>query len=253
MKFVRFLPLFIPFLLFLFLEIFYFWPRTIYLILPIIILLYSATCFLFTKRSAKDNKWWRYIILPSYFTVGLVIFTLMISNRLIVQSLFILDVIFIYYYFNIIYYYLVKVEDYKNYAWENISSYGNFLGIYFTASAIYGLQSFLDTPVWLVILVIMFVISLAVYQVFLSNNIKKELGFFYILLSCFVLVELAWTITFLPSSFYILGLLFSVCYYMLVGLIRFYLLKKLDSRVIKLYLIYGFSSILLVLLTARWM
>jgi hypothetical protein len=188
-----------------------------------------------------------------YFYIGIILFTAIIPNRSTVQLLFLLNLFFQYFYFRTVYNYLIRSEDYQNYSLENISSYGNFLGIYFMSSAIYGLQSFLNTPVWQVMLAMLLVVGLAIYQVFWTNGIVFKNGFLYILTLCLILIEIAWAATFLPSSFYILGLLFSICYYMLIGITRFYLLEKLDKRIIKLYLIYGFSSILLVLLTARWM
>jgi len=72
------------------------------------------------------------------------------------------------------------------------------------------------------------------------------------LLVCLVLVELAWSISFLTLSYYILGLILAICYYILIGLVRFYLLGTLDKKIAKLYLIYGFGALLIVLLTSRW-
>jgi hypothetical protein len=253
MKLVRFIPLLVPLLAYLFSEIIYFWPKAIYAVLVAVFFLFLFSSVAMIKRSGNKDKWWNVFILPTYFYIGIMVFITMIPNKLIIQFLFLLNLFFQYFYFRTVYNYLIKVDDYQSHSLENISSYGNFLGIYFISSAIYGLQSFLDTSVWQVMLAMLLVVGLAIYQVFWSNNIDFKVGFFYILLLCLVLVEIAWTATFLPSSFYILGLLFSICYYMLIGLTRFYLMQKLDRRVVKLYLIYGFSSILIVLLTARWM
>jgi hypothetical protein len=253
MNLVRFIPLLVPVLTYIFSEIINFWPKAIYVVLASAIVLFSFASAALIKRSGNKNKWWNIFILPMYFYVGVMLFVTIIPSKFIVQLLFLLNLFFQYFYFRTVYNYLIKIEDYQNYSLENISSYGNFLGIYFMSSAIYGLQSFLNTPVWLVMLAMLLVVGLAIYQVFWTNGIGFNDGFFYILILCLVLIEIAWTATFLPSSFYILGLLFSICYYMLIGLTRFYLLEKLDKRIVKLYLIYGFSSILLVLLTARWM
>lgn len=253
MKLVRFIPLLAPLLAFLFSEIIYFWPKAIYMALTSVILMFFLASVALIKRSGNRDKWWNISILPMYFYIGIMVFITMVPNKFIIQLLFLLNLFFQYFYFRTVYNYLVKTEAYQDYSLENISSYGNFLGIYFISSAIYGLQSFLGASVWQVMLTMLLVVGLAIYQVFWANGINFKAGFFYILLLCLVLIEIAWTATFLPSSFYILGLLFSICYYMLIGLTRFYLLQKLDNKIIKLYLIYGFSSILVVLLTARWM
>jgi len=85
-----------------------------------------------------------------------------------------------------------------------------------------------------------------------ANRIDLKIGFFYILIISLVLTELTWSASFLTLNFYILGLILAVCYYILIGLTRFHLLDKLTKRLVKLYLFYGFGSILIVLLTANW-
>ena len=69
----------------------------------------------------------------------------------------------------------------------------------------------------------------------------------------FVLIEIAWSLSFWPLSYYILGLVMAIFYYIIIGIVRFYLLNELDRKIIKLYLVFGFLGITLVLLTARWL
>jgi len=253
MKYNCFLPLLISLAVIILSEIFFFWPQMIYVILVLAVLLFLFTLRQFKQASLKKEKWWNFLILPSCFYVGLIVFSSLIPNKLLVQLLFIFNIVFLYFYFRSLYYYLIKPDFYQDQSLENFSSYGNFLAFYFIASAIYGLQAFLNIPVWLLVLVMLVVIGLIVYQIIWINKINIHVGLFYILLACLILVELAWSVTFLPLSFYILGLILSICYYMLIGLIRYYLLNRLDKKIIKLYLIFGFSSIFMVLLTARWM
>jgi hypothetical protein len=253
MKYNCFLPLLISLAVIILSEIFFFWPQMIYVILVLAVLLFLFTLRQFKQASLKKEKWWNFLILPSCFYVGLIVFSSLIPNKLLVQLLFIFNTVFLYFYFRSLYYYLIKPDFYHDHSLENFSSYGNFLAFYFIASAIYGLQAFLNIPVWLLALVILVVVGLIVYQIIWINKINIHVGLFYILLACLILVELAWSVTFLPLSFYILGLILSICYYMSIGLIRFYLLNRLDKKIIKLYLIFGFSSIFMVLLTARWM
>ena len=49
-----------------------------------------------------------------------------------------------------------------------------------------------------------------------------------------------------------MGLILALCYYMLVGLVRFYLLGSINPRIVRLYLLFGFACMAAVLLTARW-
>ncbi|RLC36269.1 hypothetical protein DRH27_05465 [Candidatus Falkowbacteria bacterium] len=252
MKYNRFLPLIVPLLTWLFLEAFFFNPKLLYIIFVLIFLLFFFTTRQFTLASQRGGKWWNYIILPFSFFSSLTIFSTMIPSKLLVQILFLINTIFLYYYFRSIFFNLIKESYYQKYSLENLSSYGNFLAVYFWASSLYGLQVFLSIQTWMLMAALLLIIALIVYEVMRANNIDLREGVIYILLICLVLTELAWSASFLTLSFYILGLVIAVCYYILIGLTRFYLLKRLNARLIKLYLIFGFSSLAIVLFTARW-
>lgn len=253
MRINRFLPLITPGLSFILTEVFFFKPKMIYFSAALIGLLILFTVRQFTVVSKKDEKWWEYAILPFLFTGNLIVFSTLMSNSFLTQVLFVINLVFSYLYFRSIYYYLMEHSKYKENSMQNFSSYANFLSVYFLASAMYGLQAFLNAPVWLLMVIILLEICLIVYQVFWANKIDLRMGFFYIIISGLVLLELAWAISFLTLSYYILGLILVVCYYILIGLVRFYLLGTLSGTQIKHYLIFGFSSILVVLLTARWL
>jgi hypothetical protein len=93
---------------------------------------------------------------------------------------------------------------------------------------------------------------LVIYQVIWANKIDLNLGFVFILILGFVLIEAAWSISFLPLNYNVLGMVLAICYYISIGLTRFHLRNKLNRKVVKLYLFLGFISILILLLTSRW-
>jgi len=253
MKINRFLPLITPILCFLLTEVYFFNHKMIYfsIIAIEVILFFTVRQFTFTSR--KDEKWWNYFILPALFTLNLIIFSALMPSKYFVQILLIFNLVFLYLYFRSIYYYLMEHSKYKENSMQNFSSYANFLSIYFIASAMYGLQSFLNASVWLLMSILLVEVLLVVYQVMWSNKIDIRMGFFYIVLSGLVILEIAWTVSFLTLSYYILGLIIAICYYLLIGLVRFYLLGTLTATQIKHYMILGCASILFVLLTARWL
>jgi hypothetical protein len=252
MRYNRFLPILVPFLSFLLLELYYFRTKTIYLVLVFLLLFFFFTCRQFVLGSSKKEKWYNLFILPVIFTVGLVLYTTMIQGKIFIQMLIFLNIAFLYYYFRSSYYFLIKTESYREGSMENFSAYGNFLSVYFISSSIYGLQSFLNFSVWQSMVVLILVISITIYQVFWANKIDWHLGLFYGLLLSLVLLEISWSVAFLTLSYYILGLMVAICYYVIIDLVKNYLLNKLDRRTVKMYLIFGFFSIIIVLLTARW-
>lgn len=253
MRYNRFLPLIVPFFTLLLSELYFFNTKLIYLVIVLVLILFLFTVRQFVKASDSKEDWRYFLILPSMFYMGSTVLSTMIPNRSIIQLLFFLTTAFLYFYFVSIYYYLVNKKMYQQNSLENISSYGNFLAFYFMASAVYGLQTFLHISVWILMLIFIVCTALIISQVLWANNINNKTGYFYLLILCLVLVELAWSSTFLTLNFYILGLIMAVCYYILIGLVRFYLLDKLNKKLIKMYLLFGFSSILIVLITARWL
>jgi hypothetical protein len=253
MRLSRFYPLLIPALIYSLSEVYNFWHKSIYAVMIICVFVFIYSSISLVKENISNEKWWNIFILPSYFTIGLFVFIAMLANSFLIQALFLLNVVFQYYYFKTIYSRTVKSENYQNYSLENLSAYGNFLSVYFISSSIYGLQSFLDFSVWLLMMIMLFFLALIIYQAFWSSAINPKNTFFYLLLFCLTMIEIAWSTSFLPLSYYIMGLLFALCFYILIGLLRFHLLGKLDKRAVKLYLIYGFSCMLLVFLTSRWL
>ena len=252
MKYNRYLPLFITLFTWLLMEWFFWQARMIYVVYALVIILFFFAIRQFVIGASHSEKWWNLAILPICFFTGLLVFSTLIPNRTLIQALFMVNALFLYVYFRTIYNFLILPKNYKSGSLENISSYGNFLAFYFIASAMYGMQVFLNIDIWLLLLIALVFIGLIIYQMLWVNRIDPRQGVLYLIIICLILAELAWSASFLTLSYYVLGLLLAVCYYVLIGLSRFHLLNRLTKATVKAYLIFGFSSILAVLLTANW-
>jgi hypothetical protein len=235
-----------PFLNTVLFEAFFFRADFFYISLALSnVLMFSAIAAV-TRKKINSAEFWNFCILPFIFSNFLAIYSLLVINPYIIQFLFAINLFFNFYYLRNIY----KGE--KSGFLENISSYGNFLAIFFSFSAVYGLRVFLNTPVWILVLVAAAVTILIVHQTFWAYKINFRAGFAYILISCLILVQIAWALYFLPFNYNMLGLILAVCYYMMIGLIKVSFAEKLTSRNLKLYLAFGLGSILIILLTAKW-
>jgi hypothetical protein len=205
-------------------------------------------------RADKDNKgWWNYLIIPTLLNFAVAGYIILLSNKLIIQALIIVNIVYLHLYFKIIYNYFIKPSNYEEGALENISLYGSFIAFFLGASVMYGLLAFLNLAIWLLIIASLAFFTAIIYQVLWVNTNRIKLSFLYTLICGLVIVEIAWAMSFLPIKYYISGFVLAIIYYILIGLTRFYLLDKLDSKIIKLYLGFGLSSIILVFLTARWL
>lgn len=227
-------------------------PYYTYLYLTLLLLLYIFTAVQFTRNS-KTEKWWNYSILPSCFTLSLVSFVVLIPNVFFVRFLFILNFIFIYLYFRSIYGIINSSEKDDRYALENLSSYGNFLAVYFLGASVYGLQSFLSVPLFYLMMILAVFITLVAYQVLWANKISNKESVVFLFVISIAIMELAWSISYLTLSYYVLGLVLAIFYYVMIGIVRFHLRGNLDSKIIKMYIIFGSLSMLTVLLSATWL
>ena len=252
MKFNRFFPLLVPLSIFFLQEIYFFSPKLIYLVSVLAGLLIFFAIWQFSQASKTDNRWWNYLILPAVMSAAVMGYSVFLSNKLIIQVLFILNIIFLYLYLRYVYYYLLNPAVYEVFSIENISSYVNWLAFFLLASMVYGLESFLNLPISWLVLITMFFTALLIYQIIWANKIATRVGLAYILISCLILIELFWSISFLPLNYNIAGLCLAICYYVIVGLVKNQLLSKLDTAMVKMYLILGSVSLILVLLTAKW-
>ncbi len=179
-------------------------------------------------------------------------YSVFLSSKIMIQLLFFLNLLFLYFYLRHIYYYLLNPSVYEVFSIENISSYISWLSFFLLSATIYGLQSFLNLPIFQLALIVLAATALIVYQLIWVNKIEFKKGLPYILISCLILVELCWSISFLPFNYNISGLCLAICFYVVIGLIKNHLLDKLDATRVKMYLILGSVSLFLILFTAKW-
>lgn len=253
MKYNKLLPLLIPVLSFVLLEVFYFKPKFIYAIAVILNLSVIYAIRRFSKAGGIDKRWFNFIIFPCSLLLSSIFYTVFLSSKLLIQLIFIADTVLLYVYLKYVYYYLVRPVSYEVFSIENISSYGNFLFFFLASAAIFGLQSFLNVKNWLLMIIMLVVILLAVYQNIWANKIDLKKSAIYLFVCCLVLIEVFWSISFLPINYNVAGLALAICYYILSGLVKYHLLGILDKNKIKLYLGFGLSGIFIILLTAKWL
>lgn len=251
----RILPIYTALLFLLSFEIFLARPRLIYAALAVIILGIVLSARKMANGSMIDKRWWNFIILPILFSSGLIAYATLLPYKtaFVMQGLFFLGSLFIYFYMRSAYYHLVLPTAERRMSFENISWFGNFLTFFFIASSIYGFESFLNMPIWPFCLIILAVVFLLVYQMFLASRIDPKSRGIYILVSCFVITELAWAMFYLPFNFNVTGAILAVDYYVLTGVLKVYLNNGLSKAIIERYLAYGFFILFIILITARWL
>jgi hypothetical protein len=252
MKYNRYLPILIPLLVWLGTQIFLAYPTMIYVVMVVSVLLIFFALWQFARASSVDKAWWNFMILPALMVLSVIVYSSLQSSDWFVQILLFLDLIICYLFFRFSYYYLLNPAAYKISSIENLSLYGNFLIFFFIAASLFGFQSFLSAPAWLSALAVALFSSLIVYQVFWANKIRFRENLFFLFVIALILAELTWAISFLSLDNNIAGFTLAIFYYMMIGLARMELISGLSKDKLRLYLGFGFASIIIILLTARW-
>lgn len=253
MKLNRLLPLLAPLLVFVLEEIYFFSPKLIYAMAALIILIIFFAIWQLARSSQVDGRWWNYLILPAALAAAVMAYSVFLSNKFLVQLSFVFYAVFLCLYLRYVYYYLLRPAAYQVFSIENLSAYANWLAFFLLAAAVYGLQSFLNSPISLLMLIMLAAAALLAYQIIWANKIELKAGLPFILISCLILVELFWVISFLPFNHNISGLSLAICYYAVIGLVKNHLLDKLEASKVKMYLIVGGASLFLITITAKWM
>ena len=248
--YLSFLFRFSPILIFILLEYFIYNYTNISFIFLIVLFLIFFSVKNIKIRGDLDIKWYIFLIFPVLLEIGFITYLMMEMDYSRPHYLLLANSLILYFYFRTLGSFFSGLD--KGLSLNNITIFGNFILVFFMASSVYGLQSFLRIPVWALMIIFVIFLSLVVYSVMYINKIKSNIALFYILIVCLVMLELSWSIYFLPVSYKISGLVLAIGYYMIMGLSRHHLMDTLKARIVKLYLGFGFISILLILLTSRW-
>ncbi|MDD5527822.1 MAG: hypothetical protein PHO56_02480 [Patescibacteria group bacterium] len=243
---VYFVIIITPLLNFILFEVFFFKANLFYAVILISDLLLLLAVRIITGKKIISRDFWNFSIFPILFSSSLAAYSLLAVNHTLIHLLFVLNLFFTYFYLKNIY--RGAQRDFL----ENISAYGNLLTVFFCFSVIYGLESFLGLPIWLLILCSGAAMILIIYQILWANKIQAENMLAYAFLAGLLLVELAWAVYFLPFNYNALGLIAVICYYLLISFVKLSLAEKLTGRSVKLYLASGFIFLLLIFLSARW-
>ncbi len=239
-----------PFLIFIIFEYFIYNLSNIYYILTAVLLLVFFSVKNIKVRDDLDIRWYVFLIFPVLLEISFFTYLVMEMDYLKPHYLLLTNTIILYFYFRTLRLFFSGVD--RGSSLNNITIFGNFILVFFMASSVYGLQSFLRVPVWILMIIFVVFLALIIYSVMYINKIKYNIALFYVLIVCLVMMELAWSIYFLPVSYKISGLVLAIGYYMTMGLSRHHLMGDLNPRTVKLYFSFGFISIILVLLTSRW-
>lgn len=251
------LPALASFLILLLLEVFWIYPKLFYYILALLAAIPIISLWLFYLARVKEGKILTFFILPILFLSSSLFFSGVIPisgfwHKILIQIVFFINAGFIYLYLRYSFYFFITPYLFKDTAFKNISSFGAYLTSLFSFSSAFGLLSFLSLPIWLLILIIIVFVFFLTYASFWAERISLKASFLYIIVISFLIFQFSWALAFLPLSFYLIGLILSIIYYLIIKLSQFNFAGNLNKNTITRHLLFGVISIIIILLTAKW-
>lgn len=248
----RFIPLISLILLSLLGEVFIFYSQGLF---PAVILS-GGFLFIFvwqlTGRRIKNIELWSFLIPVLFLFWGWIFLTIFFEVVWIKQLFLLLVMIFIFVLFYNIFLFLHQPLSYKVYSLENISNYLNLFIVWLWFSSFFGLVIFLGLPSGAFVFPVIILGALIYSQNLWINKINLKDNWLFLVIAALLLAEMFLAVSFLPTDFYVNGLILAVAYYLLAGFSRDFILKKLDRAVIIKNLSFSIIILAAVLTTAKW-
>lgn len=233
-------------------SLIFYYPKNIYWA-PFILILFIGFAIAVLSGRRLNGDFWRLLIGPVIFIASAFLFVLFIDSFLIRWLVAALAAVFLGFFLENFFYYSYQPGRYQPYALENTANYFNLLSVFLFFSSAYSLIVFLDLSMTILAILILLVVGLLSYQVTWFYKIPLSKSWLYLLISLLLAIEFFWVVSFLPTSFYVNGLILAVVYYFILGLIYSHLLDKLDKRVIRRYALVSLGALVIILGTARWL
>jgi len=179
-----------------------------------------------------------YLFLPLVFYIGNLFFLLLIQNKLFKQIFIWLSVFLFFIILMGIRGVILNLEyPIKPRVTYNFLVLSTIWTSFLIHSVIWAFYRDLNLSIWLIILVF-FLINLALfYQIFHLFGVLRRRSLIYAFSTALVVAEFIWVLCFLPLEYFVAGLLITILFYTLWGLIHHQFEGSLNYKIVLEYLL----------------
>lgn len=204
------------------------------------------------NRRFLNKDFWNFFITPSLFLIGSFLFILFLESDFLKNTVVVLTVFLLIIFLNNIFLYRFRPFRYRAYSLESVAGYLNLIAFWFWFTALFGFIILVDVPIWLLSFLALAITAAFYYSACWAYKLQLDKIYPYILIISLVMSEVFVSLSFLPTSFYVNGMVAAGLYYMIAGLSRSHILGNLEKKVFLKYTLFGLIIITLVLFTAHW-
>jgi len=202
--------------------------------------------------NSHNNDWWSFALLPIISTLSALAYILIISNANLVLAIIIGLYIVLIIYWRLIFRYIFRHSFYKPFSLERFFYYFSFLMLFLFSAAAYGIKTFLNVPLW------QLVIAFFIFQIILTylwswtNKLDLKIVWPYSLALIVMITELFLAVNLLPLNFNISAFVIASSWHGLSFLATEHISGRLSYRRSRFIISLIVIIWLAVLITARW-
>jgi hypothetical protein len=198
------------------------------------------------------DGWWHVTITPALFVISTIAFMMFVESGLLLILIPIIAGLFTFFFAEHLFRFVHIPSLYQPYALEHTSLVLHVASMFFLSTAFYGLQTFLQTPTWLLAICFFVFSGLMVYETLWVSKVKDTKAVRVAAIGALIFTELFIVFSFLPTSFFVNAAASTLVFYVFLGIMRAFFLQRLSSVVLKRYTMIGVLLTLLLFVTARW-
>lgn len=252
MLYKKFFVVLCPILLFLGLELLLFRIKWLYFIIPPLFLLILFSIKFIVRIRLFSRDFFGYAVPLFLLFLSSIAVLFITSSGLVRQALVVVFCLIAGMYLESIFTYFYNSEHYQFSTFENFSVFLNFVIFFLTVIALNAFGVFLNFPLYFPSLILIIITALLMLQSFWVYKIKSGLKFIYLLILSLIILELYWSINFLPANFYVNSAILTIFYFFLWEIFIAKLNSRLEGKLVWKSAIMIFILLLLIIFTSRW-
>ncbi len=136
---------------------------------------------------------------------------------------------------------------------SNITLFGGILTVFFLTAAMNSFNIFLSLPWYYLLLGLVFAYLVISFLIFSRHRILLRTALLYSAIIGLIMLEIVSAIMLLPCSFYVIAIVATLAYYVMVSLILASQKGRIGKKELWRYLAFAGAALLLVVLTANWL
>lgn len=206
----------------------------------------------FISWGKNYKTFWHFVILPLSFALAAFLLMLFVIDPMVFHVLAVGEGLILYVLFRQYYVYFHFPNRYQPYSLESLTLYITIAAMFLFFGAGFAAATLLQIKIYWLLLSFAPFLFLLFYQFFWMHKIDWKQNWIMVLVSDFILLELALAAIYLPTGYYVNAFILTVCAYLLLDIGKLSMREALTRRALASHISVAAALLLIVLFTAKW-